>query len=255
MEVLKVEGLSKRFGGVYSLEDVSFSVSGGERLAIIGPNGAGKTTLFNVLAGQLSATRGRVYLFEQEITNLAPHRRARLGMARSFQISSLFFNLTVLDNTLLAIQGSQARSFQMFRSIETYGDMFAKAKKLLSTTDLWEKRDDLVRNMSHGEQRNLEIVLSLASEPKVLLLDEPTAGLTEAESANIFKVVNGLGSDTTVLFVAHDMDLVLNAADRIIVLHYGHTIAEGTPDEIQADPKVKEVYMGIKELAADAEAH
>jgi branched-chain amino acid transport system ATP-binding protein len=255
MEVLKVEGLSKRFGGVYSLEDVSFSVSGGERLAIIGPNGAGKTTLFNVLAGQLSATRGRVYLFGQEITNIAPNRRARLGMARSFQISNLFFNLTVLDNTLLAIQGRRARSFQMFRSIETYGDMFAKAKKLLSTTDLWEKRDDLVRNMSHGEQRNLEIVLSLASEPKVLLLDEPTAGLTEAESANIFKVVSGLGSDTTVLFVAHDMDLVLNAADRIIVLHYGHTIAEGTPDEVQANPKVKEVYMGIKELAADAEAH
>ena len=255
MEVLKVEGLSKRFGGVYSLEDVSFSVSGGERLAIIGPNGAGKTTLFNVLAGQLSATRGRVYLFGQEITNIAPNRRARLGMARSFQISNLFFNLTVLDNTLLAIQGRRARSFQMFRSIETYGDMFAKAKKLLSTTDLWDKRDDLVRNMSHGEQRNLEIVLSLASEPKVLLLDEPTAGLTEAESANIFKVVSGLGSDTTVLFVAHDMDLVLNVADRIIVLHYGHTIAEGTPEEIQANPKVKEVYMGIKELAADAEAH
>jgi branched-chain amino acid transport system ATP-binding protein len=255
MEVLRVEGLSKRFGGVYSLEDVSFSVSGGERLAIIGPNGAGKTTLFNVLAGQLSATRGRVYLFGQEITNIAPNRRARLGMARSFQISNLFFNLTVLDNTLLAIQGRRARSFQMFRSIETYGDMFAKAKKLLSTTDLWEKRDDLVRNMSHGEQRNLEIVLSLASEPKVLLLDEPTAGLTEAESANIIKVVSGLGSDTTVLFVAHDMDLVLNVADRIIVLHYGHTIAEGTPEGIQANPKVKEVYMGIKELAADAEAH
>jgi branched-chain amino acid transport system ATP-binding protein len=255
MEVLRVEGLSKRFGGVYSLEDVSFSVSGGERLAIIGPNGAGKTTLFNALAGQLSATRGRVYLFGQEITNIAPNRRARLGMARSFQISNLFFNLTVLDNTLLAIQGRRARSFQMFRSIETYGDMFAKAKKLLSTTDLWEKKDILVRNMSHGEQRNLEIVLSLASEPKVLLLDEPTAGLTEAESANIFKLVSGLGSDTTVLFVAHDMDLVLNVADRIIVLHYGHTIAEGTPEEIQTNPKVKEVYMGIKELAADAEAH
>ncbi len=255
MEVLRVEGLSKRFGGVYSLEDVSFSVSGGERLAIIGPNGAGKTTLFNVLAGQLSATRGRVYLFGQEITNIAPHRRARLGIARSFQISNLFFNLTVLDNTLLAIQGRRARSFQMFRSIETYGDMFAKAEKLLSTTDLWENRDVLVRNMSHGEQRNLEIVLSLASEPKVLLLDEPTAGLTEAESANIFKLISGLGSDTTVLFVAHDMDLVLKVADRIIVLHYGHTIAEGTPEEIQANPKVKEVYMGIKELAADAEAH
>ncbi len=234
---------------------MSFSVSGGERLAIIGPNGAGKTTLFNALAGQLAPTRGRVYLFGQEITNIAPNRRARLGMARSFQISNLFFNLTVLDNTLLAIQGRRARSFQMFRSIETYGDMFAKAKLLLSTTDLWEKRDVLVRNMSHGEQRNLEIVLSLASEPKVLLLDEPTAGLTEAESANIFKLISGLGSDTTVLFVAHDMDLVLNVADRIIVLHYGHTIAEGTPAEIQANPKVKEVYMGIKELAADAEAY
>ncbi len=255
MEVLRIEGLSKRFGGVYSLEDVSFSVSLGERLAIIGPNGAGKTTLFNVLAGQLSATRGRVYLFGQEITNIPSHRRARLGMARSFQISNLFFNLTVLDNTLLAIQGTRARSFQMFHSIETYEDMFAKARKLLNTTDLWEKRDDLVRNMSHGEQRNLEIILSLASEPKVLLLDEPTAGLTEAESANIFKVVNGLGSETTILFVAHDMDLVLNVADRIIVLHYGHTIAEGTPQEIQANPKVREVYMGIKELTADAEAH
>lgn len=255
MEALRIEGLSKRFGGVYSLEDVSFSVSLGERLAIIGPNGAGKTTLFNVLAGQLPATRGHVYLFEQEITNIPSNRRARLGMARSFQISNLFFNLTVIDNTLLAIQGTRARSFQMFRSIETYEDMFAKARGLLSTTDLWEKRDDLVRNMSHGEQRNLEIVLSLASEPKVLLLDEPTAGLTEAESANIFKVVSSLGSDTTVLFVAHDMDLVLNVADRIIVLHYGHKIAEGTPDQIQANPKVKEVYMGIKELTADAEAH
>ena len=255
MEVLRVEGLSKRFGGVYSLQDVSFSVSVGERLAIIGPNGAGKTTLFNVLAGQLAATRGRVYLFGQEITDIPPHRRARLGIARSFQISNLFFNLTVLDNTLLAIQGGRARSFQMFHSIETYGDMFEKAKKLLSTTDLWEKRDDLVRNMSHGEQRNLEIILSLASGPRVLLLDEPTAGLTEAESANIFEVISGLGSDTTLLFVAHDMDLVLNVANRIIVLHYGHTIAEGTPEEIQNNSKVKEVYMGIKESTGGAEAY
>ena len=216
---------------------------------------AGKTTLFNVLAGQLSATHGRVYLLGQEISSIPSHRRARLGMARSFQISNLFFNLTVIDNTLLAIQGRRARSFQMFRSIDTYRDMFEKAKNLLSTTDLWGKRDDLVRNMSHGEQRNLEIVLSLASEPKVLLLDEPTAGLTEAESANIFKVVSGLGSDTTLLFVAHDMDLVLNVANRIIVLHYGQTIAEGTPEEIQANPKVREVYMGIKESAGSAEAH
>jgi branched-chain amino acid transport system ATP-binding protein len=255
MEVLRVKGLSKRFGGVYSLQDVSFGVSVGERLAIIGPNGAGKTTLFNVLAGQLSATDGRVYFFGREITRLPPHRRARLGIARSFQISNLFFNLSVLDNTLLAIQGKRGRSFQMFRAIETYSDMFEKAETLLSTTDLWGKKDDLVRNMSHGEQRNLEIILSLASQPKVLLLDEPTAGLTEGESANIFKILSSLGAESTVLFVAHDMDLVLNAADRIIVLHYGQIIAEGTPKEIETDPKVKEVYMGIKQLPYDATTH
>ncbi len=247
MEALRVEGLTKRFGGIYSLQDVSFSVEVGERLAIIGPNGAGKSTLFNVLAGQLPATTGRVFLFGQEITDISSHRRARLGIARSFQISNLFFSLTVLDNTLLAIQGTRARSFQMFRPIEAYGDMFARARSLLGTTDLWERRDDLVRNMSHGEQRNLEIVLSLASEPRILLLDEPTAGLTDAESTNIFNTVSGLGTDTTVLFVAHDMDLVLNVANRIIVLHYGQRIAEGTPEEIQSNAKVKEVYMGIKE--------
>ena len=246
MEALRVEGLTKMFGGIFSLQDVSFSVEAGERLAIIGPNGAGKSTLFNVLAGQLPATRGRVYLFGQEITALPSHRRARLGMARSFQVSNLFFNLTVLDNVLLAIQGLRAHPFQMFHSIEAYGDMFAKARRLLSTTGLWEKRDELVRNMSHGEQRNLEIILSLASEPSVLLLDEPTAGLTEAESANIFNIVNDLAIDTTTLFVAHDIDLVLSVAHRIIVLHYGITIAEGTPEEIEADSKVKEIYMGIK---------
>jgi len=246
MEALRVEKLTKAFGGIYSLQDVSFAVEAGERLAIIGPNGAGKSTLFNVLAGQLPATRGQVFMFGQEITAAPAHRCARLGMARSFQVSNLFFNLTILDNALLAIQGLRAHPFQMFRPIEVYADMFAKAHQLLSTTGLWEKRDELVRNMSHGEQRNLEIILSLASKPKVLLLDEPTAGLTEAESANIFNIVNDLATDTTTLFVAHDIDLVLSIAHRIIVLHYGMIIAEGRPEEIEADPKVKEVYMGIK---------
>jgi branched-chain amino acid transport system ATP-binding protein len=255
MEALKIDGLTKRFGGVYSLQHVSFRVEVGERLAIIGPNGAGKTTLFNLLAGQLPATDGRIYLFERDITRMAPHRRARLGVARSFQISNLFFNLTVLDNVLLAIQGTRSRSFQMFRSIAAYEDMFARAQQLLSTTALWEKRDDLVRNMSHGEQRNLEIVLSLALQPRVLLLDEPTAGLTDAESTNIFSIVNALGRDTTVLFVAHDMHLVLSVAERIIVLHYGLTIAEGTPEEIQANSRVKEIFMGIKGSTGDAGAY
>jgi branched-chain amino acid transport system ATP-binding protein len=247
MEALIIDGLSKDFGGVRSLQNVSFTVEAGERLAIIGPNGAGKTTLFNLLAGQLPATLGRVFFFGQEITSLAPHRRAHLGLARSFQISNLFFNLTVLDNMLLAIQGTRTQSFRMIRSIVKYKDMFEKAQQLLNKTSLWKKRDDFVRNISHGEQRNLEIVLSLALDPKILLLDEPTAGLTDAESTNIFNMINRLGSDTTVLFVAHDIDLVLSVADRIIVLHYGQIITEGTPEEIQASSKVKEIYIGIEE--------
>jgi branched-chain amino acid transport system ATP-binding protein len=247
MEALKIVGLTKHFGGVYSLQNVSFNVEAGERLAIIGPNGAGKTTLFNLLAGQLSATHGRIFFFGREITSLTPYRRAHLGLARSFQISNLFFNLTVLDNTLLAIQGTRRQSFKMLRSITAYKDLYEKARQLLNSTSLWEMRDALVRNISHGEQRNLEIVLSLALEPRLLLLDEPTAGLTEAESTNIFDIMKTLGADTTVLFVAHDIDLVLNVANRIIVLHYGEIIADGTPEEIQADSKVKEVYMGIEE--------
>jgi branched-chain amino acid transport system ATP-binding protein len=247
MEALKIVGLTKHFGGVYSLQNVSFNVEAGERLAIIGPNGAGKTTLFNLLAGQLSATHGRIFFFGREITSLTPYRRAHLGLARSFQISNLFFNLTVLDNTLLAIQGTRSQSFKMLRPITAYKDLYEKARQLLNSTSLWEKGDALVRNISHGEHRNLEIVLSLALEPRLLLLDEPTAGLTEAESTNIFDIMRTLGSDTTVLFVAHDIDLVLSVANRIIVLHYGEVIADGTPEEIQADSKVKEIYMGIEE--------
>ena len=168
MEALKVEHLSKNFGGVQALQDVSFSVKAGEKLAIIGPNGAGKTTLFNVLNGQISATAGRVYLFGQEITTMATHRRAHLGLARSFQLTSLFPNLTVLDNTLLAIQGAKPSRFQMFRPITAYEHLFAKAEELLESMALWEKRDNLVQAISYGEQRKMEIALSLASEPKLL---------------------------------------------------------------------------------------
>ncbi len=252
MEALKIDSLTKRFGGVYALKNVSFSVEAGNRLAIIGPNGAGKTTLFNILNGQLTATSGRMYFYGQDISKMATHRRADLGLARSFQVSNLFFNLTVLDNVLLAIQGTESHRFQVFRLTTAYKDMFTKAQQLLSSVDLWGKRNDLVQNISHGEQRNLEIALSLASEPRLLLLDEPTAGLTAAESANIIEMIRKLGADTTVLIVAHDMDVVFGVANRIVVLHYGQLIAEGTPEEIQANSKVKEIYMGNEEGADNA---
>ena len=249
MEALRVERLSKNFGGVQALHDVSFSVEAGEKLAIIGPNGAGKTTLFNVLNGQLSATAGRVYFLGQEITAMATHRRAHLGQARSFQLTTLFPALTVFDNILLAIQGTKPSRFQMFRSATSYNEYLVRAKQLLESMNLWEKSGELVEAISYGEQRKLEIALSIASEPKLLLLDEPSAGLTSAESADVIDVINDLGQGITVLVVAHDMDLVFGFADRIMVLHYGQIIAEGTPEEIQADSRVREVYMGIEEGA------
>ncbi len=252
MEALKVEGLSKDFGGVHAVRDVSFSVEAGERLAIIGPNGAGKTTLFNMLNGQLPASAGRVHFFGRDITHLPTHHRAHLGIARSFQLTTLFLNLTVLNNTLLALQGTQPSRFQMFRSATTYEHLYAKAHELLDSMDLWEKRDDPVEAISYGEQRKLEIALSLASKPKLLLLDEPSSGLTTAESSDITVMIRNLGTDITVILVAHDMDLVFGVAERIIVLHYGEIIAEGTCDEISCDLRVREIYMGSEEGAKNA---
>lgn len=254
MEALRVERLSKDFGGIHALLNVSFRVESGERLAIIGPNGAGKTTLLNVLTGQLSPTGGRMYLFGQDITRMATHCRTHLGIGRTSQITSLFFNLTVRDNMLLALQGTERYRFQMFRSINAYKDMFDRAQELLETWALWEKRDELVRNIAHGDQRRLEVAFGLASKPKLLLLDEPSAGLTATESAAITNEIHNLGSDIAVILVAHDMDLVFGVAERIIVLHYGEIISQGTPKEIQADSRVKEIYMGVEDNGHDVAA-
>jgi len=248
MEALRVEHLSKDFGGVRAVDDVSMSVAVGERLAIIGPNGAGKTTLFNLLNGQLPPTDGKVYLFGREITHLPAYRRAHLGMARSFQATTLFLNLRVMDNLLLALHGTRPSRFQMFRSGSAHKQLYIKARELLGLMGLWEKRNNRVDAVSYGEQRKLEIALSLASEPKLLLMDEPSNGLTKAEGADIIGMIRDLGKDITVILVAHDMDLVFGVAERIIVLHYGEVIAEGDPGEISRHPKVKVIYMGAEEI-------
>ena len=250
MEALRVERLSRDFGGVQAVKDVSFGVEAGEHMAIIGPNGAGKTTLFNLLCGQLAPSSGRVFFFGQDVTHLPPHKRTHLGMARSFQIASLFLDLTVLKNTMVAFQGKRPSRFQMFRSASSYRDLARKAEELLGSMGLWEKRYELANSISYGEQRKLEIALSLASEPKVLLLDEPSCGLTASESADITSRIRNLGEDITVILVAHDMDLVFGVAQRIIVLHYGMTIIEGNGEKIRTDPKVREIYMGSEEIAA-----
>jgi branched-chain amino acid transport system ATP-binding protein len=247
MEALRVESLHKDFGGVHALSDVSFSVEVGERLGIIGPNGAGKTTLFNLINGQLRPTSGKIYFFGRDISAMSTHHRAHLGQGRSFQIISLFPNLTVLDNTLITLHGTKRSRFQMLRPIDSYDHLLARAQEALEGVALWEKKDEPVKDISYGEQRRLEIALTLASEPRLLLLDEPSCGLTSAESADITNIIHKLGRDITVLLVAHDMDLVFGVAERIIVLHYGQIIADGKPEEIQADPRVKEIYMGVEE--------
>jgi branched-chain amino acid transport system ATP-binding protein len=247
MEALRVEDLSINFGGVKAVNNVSFSVEVGKRLAIIGPNGAGKTTLFNLINGQLSPTAGRILFFDQDVTDLPTHRRAHLGQARAFQLISLLQNLTVLENTLLTLHGTKPHRFKMFRQIRDFKEVFSQAVDELKKVGLWEKRDELVQNLSYGEQRRLEIYLGLCMEPKLLLLDEPSAGSTKEECTDIIGIIKNLESDITVLIVDHDMDMVFGLAERIIVLHYGEIIADGTPEEVQTDQRVREIYMGVEE--------
>lgn len=247
MEALRVENLSKSFGGVQALLDVSFTLNAGVKLAIIGPNGAGKTTLLNVLHGQLFPTTGRILLFGKDITSLPTHHRVRLGMARSFQLTNLFPYLTVLENILLALGGTETGRIRIYRPITDYKYLYDKAEEFLTAVDLWEKRNDLAQNIGYGEQRKLEILFCLVSEPRLLLLDEPTCGLTSAESADLINKIYGLGRDVPAIIVSHDMDLVFGVADRIVVLHQGSIIADGLPKEIGADPTVREIYVGIEE--------
>jgi len=247
MEALRVEGLSKQFGGVRAVNNVSFSVSVGERLAIIGPNGAGKTTLLNLINGQLPVTTGRIYFFGQDVTTLTIHQRANLGQARTFQIISLLQRLTVFDNTLLALHGTKSSRFSMFRPVEDFREVFNQARDFLKALELWGKKDELIKNLAYGEQRRLEIGLGIAVRPKVLLLDEASAGLSREESFDTIAVIKNLGGDITVLLVDHDMEMVFEVAERIIVLHNGQIIADGAPEKIQADVKVKEIYMGFEE--------
>jgi branched-chain amino acid transport system ATP-binding protein len=252
VELLRADSLRKRFGGVHATRDVSFSVNRGEKLAIIGPNGAGKTTLFNLLSGFLFPSSGRVYFLGKDITRMKEHKRAHLGIARSFQITNLFSDLTVMENVLLALRATKPSRFQMLRPSRSYKDVVGKAHNLLAAMDLPQRKDTPVHAIAYGEKRKLEIALSLASEPKLLLLDEPSCGLTATESNDIINRIQQLGTDITVIIVAHDMDLVFGVAERILCLHFGEIIAEGTCDEIRNNSKVKEIYIGLEENACNA---
>jgi branched-chain amino acid transport system ATP-binding protein len=255
MEALRVEGLSKNFGGIEALKGVTFTVESEKKFAIIGPNGAGKTTLLNVLNGQHRANSGHIYFNGRDITHLSVYKRTHLGMARAFQSSTLFPSMSVFNNLLLAIHGMRSSRLHFFRPFETYHEYGIEAERHLKSVNLWEKKDNMVNDLSHGEQKRLEIAMSLALEPKLLLLDEPSAGLTTGESSGVATILRGLGPGITILIVAHDMDLVFGIADHILVLHYGQVLCSGTPNDVQCDARVREIYMGTEDSTDDAGAH
>jgi branched-chain amino acid transport system ATP-binding protein len=241
---LELRGLSKSFGGLVAVEEVALRVFPGERKAIIGPNGAGKTTLFNLVSGVLPATSGEVLLFGRDVTRWPSHRRAALGMARTFQITSLFPKLTVLDNVLLAIAGVRATKFVMWRTLASYRGLHDRARELLEGAGFWERRGVEVRNLSHGEQRQIEIVLGLASEPKVLLLDEPAAGLGSGESREMVGFLRRLDPQLAIVLIEHDMDVVFDVVEHISVLHFGKVVEQGPAAQIRASARVREIYLG-----------
>lgn len=241
---LELRDLCKNFGGLQATRHVSLRIMPGDRKAIIGPNGAGKTTLFNLITGIYPSSSGSITLFGQDVTKWQSHQRTALGMARTFQVTSLFPKLTVLDNVLLAIKGLRPSKFVMWRTLSSYKDVYEKAYNLLEQANFLDRKDTEVRNLSHGEQRQLEIVLGLASDPKILLLDEPAAGLSSGESVEMTKFLMGLDPKLAILLIEHDMDVVFDVADEISVLHFGEILETGTPEQIHASARVQEIYLG-----------
>jgi len=242
--VLELKKLCKNFGGLKASRDVTLRIMAGDRKAIIGPNGAGKTTLFNVITGIYPASSGSVVLFGQDVTSWPSHRRTALGMARTFQVTSLFPKLTVLDNVLLAIKGLRPSKFVMWRFLSSYREVYDKAHHLLEQAAFLDRKDTEVRNLSHGEQRQLEIVLGLASDPKILLLDEPAAGLSSGESTEMTEFLMKLDPKLAILLIEHDMDVVFDVADEISVLHFGEILETGSPEDIKKSRRVQEIYLG-----------
>ena len=243
--VLELKGLSKTFGGLQAVRGVSLKIMPGDRKAIIGPNGAGKTTLFNLISGIFPATSGQVMLFGQDVTAWSSHRRAGLGMARTFQVTSLFPKLTVLDNVLLAIKGRLASKFVMWRFLSSYREVYDKAHGLLERAAFLDRKDIEVRYLSHGEQRQLEIVVGLAGDPDILLLDEPAAGLSSGKSAEMAEFLQALDANLAILLIEHDMDIVFDVADEIAVLHFGEVLESGSAEHIRSSTKVQEIYLGV----------
>jgi branched-chain amino acid transport system ATP-binding protein len=242
--VLRLEGVSRRFGGLVAVDGVSLTLGPRRRLAVIGPNGAGKTTLFRLIAGDVPPSQGRIFLFGRDVTRLPAHRRARLGLSRTFQISNLFAGLSVLDNVRLAAQAGDPGRWRLFGPVRPGDRVGLAAMETLERAGIAARAGDRVAELSHGEQRQLEVALALATEPRLLLLDEPAAGLSAGERSRLREMLGSLPDSLPMLLIEHDMTLALSLADEVLCLHNGRPIALGPPDRVRGDPTVQAVYLG-----------
>jgi branched-chain amino acid transport system ATP-binding protein len=248
-DLLRVDNLAKRFGGIVATDALNFGVPEGELHAVIGPNGAGKTTLIAQLSGQLSPDSGRIHFAGSDITAVPMYARSALGLARSFQITSLFLDLSVLDNVALAVQAHAGHSFRFWRDARREAELRDPARAALARVGLSGRAGLPASALSHGEHRQLELAMALASSPRMLLLDEPMAGLGPEESARMVTMLRELKKELTILLVEHDMEAVFALADRITVLVYGRVIATGKPEDIRRNAQVRDAYLGEQEVA------
>jgi branched-chain amino acid transport system ATP-binding protein len=250
-ELLRVENLAKRFGGIVASDDIAFAIAEGELHAVIGPNGAGKTTLVAQLSGQLTPDSGRIYFAGSDITTVPMHARSTLGLARSFQITLLFLDLSVLDNVALAVQARAGHSFRFWRNARSESKLRDPARAALARVGLSDRAELPASALSHGEHRQLELAMALACRPRMLLLDEPMAGLGPEESARMVAILRELKKELTILLVEHDMGAVFALADRITVLVYGRVVASGSPEDIRSSARVRDAYLGDQDSAHD----
>ena len=241
--VLRLRGVGRRFGGVHAVRDVDLEVRPGERRAILGPNGAGKTTLFNLISGEFPPSAGSVELFGEDVTGAPARKRARMGLSRTFQTSRLFLGLSVEDNLYLAVLGVKEGHLRMVPS-RADGELRESARAMAEAFGLGEKLDVLVSELSHGEQRQLEVGMARAADPKLMMLDEPAAGLSRAERVKLTELLLKLDPSITLILIEHDMDVALRVARWVTMMHDGRVIVEGTPDEIRADQTVHDLYLG-----------
>jgi branched-chain amino acid transport system ATP-binding protein len=244
MPILEIKGLEKDFSGLKVIFGIDMGIEGGERHAIIGPNGAGKSTLFNLITGKYVPTRGKIFFKNKDITGLPPHKILRSGIGRSFQITNIFRTMTIFENFRNAVLSKRKMHYNLFSTMTKVNGVVEEAEKFMSLVGLLEKKDERAGELAHGHQRALEIGLTIAMDPELILLDEPTAGMSKSETMEMVELIERVTQQKTLLIVEHDMDVVFRLASRITVIYYGKVLASGPPDEIRKDARVKDAYLG-----------